>query len=294
MAQLAEVDERLKRAARTGELFPGVSVGKDRESTPEAKRLLEEACRELVDADIFEVSSPMVADVHRVSKVRRSGFPVIQPYNMPSGSGYVFFDTRWPESIVGVRPRSITWSRCKLQHKDEAEEALLVILLAHGVEKMYAEILPLGEDKVDEAYQSSRRGLMPTARLIWSLWMMVNSELAATRKVRYDKRRVPRPLRNVSHGEIHVVTLRRRRLDGEIQHRDVDWQCSWDVKAHYRHLEKYAPITHHRATPSRDDRGLCYICGKRITLIGTYTKDPAGLGTSAKKGVQPTIQKLVR
>ena len=265
-------------------------------SADHSQQLLAAANNGLLDSELYEINERMVHQIHGITAVRRDGLPLLEQQMMPCRAGYVFFDALWPDAFPRTfQPRSLSWVLTTVESVDHGIVPALHVIVYGPFSKMgmFADVLPLGEQYQGEFYKHRGKGMRQLGNLVWAVWMMLGSELAATRQERYDRRRVPKPLRNISHGQIHVVTLRRRRLDGEVEHRDIDWQCSWWVSGHYRHLEKYDG-PHHKAFPSPGDREICFNCGKRITHIGGYIKDPAELGTDSMKGTAPTIHKLVR
>jgi|SRR5215831_416086 len=262
----------------------------------QSQQLLAAANNGLLQAEMYEVNERMVERIHQISAVRRHDTPYLEQNMMPCTSGYVFFDRLWPDSFPRTQVRSLSWVLTTVESSDYGIVPAVHTIVYGAYDKamgMFADVLPLGEEMRTEFYKHKGKSMRQLGTLLWSVWMMLGSELTATRRVRYDKRRVPKPLRNISHGEIRVVTLRHRRGEGTGEGREIDWQCSWWVHEHYRHLEKYEGPWH-KAQPFGEDREHCFNCKKRITHIGGYTKDPAGLGGDRMKGTGPTIHKLVR
>jgi hypothetical protein len=275
----------------------------DQAATETAKHAIGVILRGLTNGDVYEVTSDMVGAVHRMAHFNRGIIPTLEEEDLPSQSGFVFLDDLWPEPIDGrIRFRALSWSRDTVMTSDHQRVPHVVVCLYGPHNKqIHVDLLPLGRDLGMEwskrKYDS--RNMRQIGHLIRALWKYLNSEWSSTKRVLVLDR-PPQPHKRLSlhHGEVRVVVLRRATSDPDAEHghRDVDWQCRWTVKEHWRHLGRYTGSRHH-VTPDWDaDDYVCATClarGQRIriTVVGTYIKGPDG-----KPLLQdvPTIFKLAR
>lgn len=114
--------------------------------------------------------------------------------------------------------------------------------------------------------------------LVHMIWLLMQMEIVCHTRVPADRHGVRRS--QLRHNDVDVVTLRRptKRPDTDnVEHRHVDWSCTWLVRGHGRHLEHYEG-PHHRAVYKE---GRCKACGKKSTYIRPYIKGPEGLPLKA-------------
>lgn len=114
--------------------------------------------------------------------------------------------------------------------------------------------------------------------LVHMIWLLMQMEITGHTRVPADRHGIRRS--QLRYNEVDVVTLRRpaKRTDTEgAEHRHIDWSCTWLVRGHGRHLERYDG-PHHRAV-YRD--GTCKACGKKAAYIRPYIKGPEGLPLKA-------------
>lgn len=76
---------------------------------------------------------------------------------------------------------------------------------------------------------------------------------------------------------VNVITLRRFTPPGEDERdpesRHIDWSCQWVVQGFHRHMRR----KNHKAIPGLPDRGLCAVCGEKISWVNPFIKGPAGM-----------------
>ena len=159
------------------------------------------------------------------------------------------------------------------------------LAMAHAISFPYRARLNVKRDAQGRATQDD------TIRWVRTLWKVLSSEISATRSDVHIERHVrKRALRSLRHGEVHVVTLRRKHYvsDGEGGHQARIYTCRWPVNGFWRHsrrdadwedahhtYDEHGRRTRHHATPD-ETREYCAICGAPVSWIGTFVKGPPG------------------
>lgn len=126
---------------------------------------------------------------------------------------------------------------------------------------------------------TQRPGQVGVIRWARTLWHFLSAEIAVSASVPVEAHARRRALRSLKHGEVHVITLRRKRpVTGETDpqaHRHVQWKCRWPVQGFWRHPRRSPDYPLHHAVPG-PDREHCAECGMKVSWIGAFTKGPAG------------------
>jgi hypothetical protein len=173
--------------------------------------------------------------------------------------------------------------------------------MAHAISFPYNARLNVRRDAQGRATQDD------TIRWVRTLWKVLSSEISATRTTDHIERHVrKRALKSLRHGEVVVVTLRRKHYvsDGEGGHQARIYTCQWPVNGFWRHSRRDADWeethierdengrrTRHHAVPD-EFKECCGICGAPVSWVGTYTKGPAG--APWKDDANRTVYRLAR
>jgi ribosomal protein S30 len=256
----------------------------------------------LLNPTIIQVSPSMTNEVRRVVNVRRVGTPILEAKMMPARSGYLFFETVWPAPIKGAKTiRSLTWTLTHIPTSNLGlVPAVQVNIIGPHYSSAYGDLLPLGSEYAEEWHKSRGYEMRQMGHLLWAVWQILGSEIAATQRIQVQHKDLPPKLRNIEHSDYRVVYLRHTAQDPDREpgHRDVNWQGRWTVDGHWRHLEKYEGRRHKAVPQHEDGKYYCLVCRDNglpglITHIGSYTKPKDRTDLPWLKSKR-TIHKLVR
>lgn len=125
---------------------------------------------------------------------------------------------------------------------------------------------------------------------IWCLWLMLDAEVATTRKVPQSefRRRRGKTRKTLRYSDVNVVILRRHKVlnpdDPDFEHRPIDWSCRWMVAGHWRHIDRY-DVAHHHFVPQHFTPGevRCQTCDSRGAYVKAYLKGPDDMPVRAPR-----------
>lgn len=287
----------------TALVLTGLDKFGDNQADLEAKHQLDVTYQALRTCDIYQIVPDMVDQIRQVFNVKRNGQPKLNAGMMPSKAGYVFFDKLWQIPIQGSRTiRSVSWAYTKTVTSNLGMvDSIQVNVYGPHYSSIYADLLPLGEQYEDTWRGYKSKGMQQLGHVIWSVWMMLNSELAAEHRTRVQQPvDTPPRLRNIEQQRYRVVYLRRRQ-DGEheVVHRNVQWQGRFTVDEHWRHLGKYEGPRHKAVPEAHEDHYICVTCRAKgdiikITHVKACGEKPKGRSDLPWLVHKQTVHKLVR
>lgn len=251
-------------------------------------------------ARTFQVSAEMTDAISEVYRKSAKNISTLQEAELPSEAGFVWFDK--PVAVTDINGRSVfhravSWSPQLIEdryHNRTHPGVRITAWYAHDDHDSY------WTDSLDSMYQKigsliiSHSMVLPFGMRVggwdggavtmddfaaWThtMWMFMDSEVAATTRPDIQRTFRRRAQRSLKHQDVRVVTLRRTAAgvgpeDGV--HRHVDWSCRWLVQGHWRHVGAVLTGAHH-AVPT-PDRTHCVTCDQKLTWVRPHLKGPEG------------------
>jgi len=262
-----------KRIAQT---TPGRTAASGRELAAIFARMLAQARTYQVTADMAQT----------VTAACRGGSPDfrVQPGMLPWPAGFAWLD--WPLEYTAPDGqqgsyRAVSWG------PGESSSALIAawnpdetgrLVAVQSAPAPYGAIITDSRDIT----LPGRIGMIRFAR---TLWHFLSAEIAVSSPAPdVDRHARRRALRSLRHGEVHVVTLRRRKplapeTDG---HRVVHWSCRWPVNGFWRHVRRSPDHPLHHAVPDAA-REHCTGCGMKVRFVPAFLKGPPGLPLKSER-----------
>jgi hypothetical protein len=275
----------------------------------ESRRFAGAIGRDLFAGRAYQVIPEMVKVLKGVFTETLKGTEHIEAAELPSGSGFIWYDTpleltertggtvtiraiSWGPQPVYIKRRDafgrpgdpvisdgvriIFWSRAG-DPGDYPDVLLSQVDTLGDLQINHCMVFPFGERFPDQV----RPGQTGTSALHWIhvTWMLLGAEIAAHRRSPLGRHAQRRLARSLKHGEVTVITLRRAAAARELEpgHREVDWTCRWLVQGFWRHIEEYdlAAYHHHRPASDGDAREpRCTACRAKVTWVRPHVRGP--------------------
>ena len=277
-------------------------------STDNLEPWLKSLGRYLYAANTYQCTAEMI-DLATAMMATQPDLSDLLEEDIPAESGFMWLDKPIPRPSVedeeGQAPllmHAVSWTkvgdieiRVRFDPADEQEQRLIHQTPwrgGHPEEPVFEAIMPAV--CVREWGYNDNRGIaprplhligqntavlqqgvhtpLPEMALVHMLWILMGMEIAVTHTVQPDSHGRKRAA-NLAHRYVRVVQLRRA-APGEPtgNRREVDWSCTWLVRAHDRHKERQD----HRAVAEHPN-GPCAACGGDTIRIRDYIKGPQGL-----------------
>lgn len=273
--------------------------------------------RQLGTARTYQVSAGMageVTDLYRA--VQEHGKPPwIDQAEVPWPAGFAWLDVpldfrdRWGRTAYN---RALSWDVVYLPYGHATVPGVRIVAWSHpqdrdaywtergaevmesygGLSMASSFVIPFGQRMFTRRYAGYP---VSDSVAVWvkALWHVMESEISVTSPARDPQRRPGWRPRSLTHGEVHVVMLRRRNVITPdavpAAHGTRNWTCRWFVDPFWRHVRRDQQWE--AANEERDDKGrlvrhhaipdhtrtVCIRCGARVTHVATFDKGPAGL-----------------
>jgi hypothetical protein len=268
--------------------------------------------KDLFSARTFQVTGEMVDAVNGLYTETRKHVSAFVPMEVPSPSGFVWFDK--PPVLRDVNERlttfrAISWGTqvVQWQHGSEGEVqtgmGVRVTLWSwtgdtddHWTAEVRNEWLSAGDSGGANTLILLHSTVMPFGErfgghdgatvddfVAWvhSLWLMMDTEIVSTSRPgirRFSMRKFQEQMS--APPEVNVIRLRRIVSgDPDAEHVPaglVDWQFRWIVQGHLRHLDEYEGPKHHAVADAAFGNTRCAACQARVTWVKPHVKGPAG------------------
>jgi hypothetical protein len=274
--------------------------------------MLSVMAHDLSDAITYEITSEMTDVMQSVYDKSIENTDILQQQEIPTESGFAWYDNGWQQTDrhgQSYTVRAVSWRfadtipcdfannpgpaimcpcvRIALWvHVDDDDPAWSRRFDTPGLGKLQAlhtSIIPMNVPLADEGNEDT--GAEASAGqflgMIHLLWMFLGMEIVAQNRTPVPRHFRRRALKSITHGDVHVVLLRRLRhitepVEGDKQR--IDWTCRWVVQGHWRHVHRDGtePGDHvHRAVVVGMDRH-CAVCGSDLAWVRPYLKGPDG------------------
>ena len=244
---------------------------------------------DLFGATTFQVTAEMI-DLARNLSVTTPDLADLVPEDLPEDSGFMWLDEPVERPSVEDKPgmavmvmQAVSWATIPQMEVRIGEGGPIARVPAVRIREWGWNDTPNSEPRPLHLMGQSTNPLtrnvhtpLTELHLVHMIWILMGMEIVSTEPVRADRaamRRAP----NLRHHDVRVVKLRRTRprpdADRPVVHREIDWTCTWLVRAHHRHAHRQD----HRAVGPYKRSGPCEVCGDATSFIGAYIKGPDGL-----------------
>lgn len=306
-------DDTVRKERETALMFYPFWRDRESERDPDWARLyLQHISKTLFTARTYQVTADMMKVAREVYLKTVTHIGHLEAREMPHPTGFLWMDEPFTSTDLHGKlttTRAISWSLESVTMLDPvtkrkfAEPAVRLVYwsiwgdfneyeqtltpervaefreLIGDVSLAHTMVMPFGQRfgswKTASGGSSDPLGnISDMGNLVHVLWMLLDSEIAATKRDPVDRSTRRRALRSIKQGEVSVVTLRRTRaVSDDLDHDPayIDWACRWLVQGHWRHLGSYEAGHHHAL---HDGDGRCLTCGTRLAWIKPHIKGP--------------------
>jgi hypothetical protein len=283
-------------------------------SDTEAARFLKAIGRDLFTGRSYQVTTRMVRVLRDVFDQTLEGMEHVEPEEMPSESGFLWYDEplQLRERKGGlISIRAMSWGPQPVYYRSQDLDVRLDVPAYAGAsaqdgvrvafwsmagdpgsyqELLTSQVSMLGDLQLNHCmsfaygtrFPKRVEGKQGESVLHYAhlTWILLGAEISVHQRAHADRKMKPSLRKSVKHGDVSVIVLRRARPRPDEPrpegHRQVDWKWRWFVQSFWRHIEGYE-MKHHRAVSDGDEKGAhCTICGARVTRVREFVKGPPG------------------
>jgi hypothetical protein len=276
----------------------------------QATRFLRAIGRDLFTGRCYQVTRRMVKVLQDVFEQTLDGAEHVEPEELPSASGFIWFDV--PLELIErtggmISIRAMSWGPQAVYYKapDFAEDgpAKLQEASKEGVRVVFwamagdptdhpgileRQVPEIGMLQINHCMSFSfgmrfpKRvpGKIGDSALHYAhlAWILLGAEIASHQRARVKGSAQQRLRKSLKHDDVSVIILRRARPNPDEpktpEHKLIDWKWRWFVQSFWRHIERYE-MKHHTAVSDGDENGPhCVVCGSRVTLVREFIKGP--------------------